>query len=162
MLCACAISCSVTYTALQFPTLSHKRNDFRQKDAERKMCVVKFLYSVCLKHFCTAFVWNISVQRLSETFLYSVCLKHFCTALVWNISIQCLSETFLYSVFLKHFCTTFVWNISQSKKHWARYDLQYVSVCMWSEVKWSEVKWSAARYCCQILMKSDCCGQSFE
>jgi hypothetical protein len=33
-----------------FPTLSHKRHDFRKNVTEHKMCF-DFLYTFCLKHF---------------------------------------------------------------------------------------------------------------
>jgi len=43
MQCACAIVSSVTCPALQyFPTLSHKRHDFRGKGTEYKICVLIF------------------------------------------------------------------------------------------------------------------------
>jgi hypothetical protein len=34
-----------------FFTLSHKRHDFRKKVIEHKMCVLNFIYNLCLKHF---------------------------------------------------------------------------------------------------------------
>jgi hypothetical protein len=47
MQCACAIISSVNCPALQyFPTLSHKRQDFRGKGTEHKMCV--FIFSTAL------------------------------------------------------------------------------------------------------------------
>ena len=43
MQCACAILLSVACFALQyFPTLSHKRHDFRNNVLEHKMCVLIF------------------------------------------------------------------------------------------------------------------------
>ena len=53
MQCACAILSSVPCPPLHyFPTLSHKRHDFRKKNIiEHKICVLIF---------STTFVWNIS------------------------------------------------------------------------------------------------------
>jgi len=43
MQCACAIVSSVACLSLQhFSTLSHKRNDFRQKVTEHERCIVIF------------------------------------------------------------------------------------------------------------------------
>jgi len=53
--CACAILPSVACPDLQyFPTLSHKRNDFREKVTEHKMCVLIF---------STTSVWNSSHSK---------------------------------------------------------------------------------------------------
>ena len=50
---ACAILSTVACPALQyFPTLSHKRHDFRKKNIEYKMCVLIFLKFVS-KNFLT-------------------------------------------------------------------------------------------------------------
>jgi hypothetical protein len=51
MQCACAILSSVTCSGLQyFPTLSHKRHDFREKVTEHEMCF-DFIYNICLNNF---------------------------------------------------------------------------------------------------------------
>ena len=51
----CVVLSSVTRQAVPyFPTLSHKRHDFREKVTEHKMCVLIF---------CTTFVWNISHSK---------------------------------------------------------------------------------------------------
>ena len=55
MQCAFAILSSVVYPALgSFSTLSHKRNDFRGKVIEYKICV--FIFSI-------TFIWNVSHSK---------------------------------------------------------------------------------------------------
>ena len=49
------------------------------------------------------------------------------------------------------FSTIFVWNISHSKKKWARYDQECISVFIWS-----------TRYSCQTLMKFEFSKEVFE
>ena len=44
------VNCGLSRSTILFPTLSHKRYDFRRKVIERKMCVLIF---------STNFVWNI-------------------------------------------------------------------------------------------------------
>ena len=49
---ACALFLSVACSALQYSsTLSHKRNDFRQKEVVGHKMSFDFLYNFLLKHF---------------------------------------------------------------------------------------------------------------
>jgi len=48
------VICGLSGCTTIFPTLSHKRQDFQEKVAEHKMCVVIF---------CTMFVWDISHSK---------------------------------------------------------------------------------------------------
>ena len=75
---ACAILSSVACLAVQyFPTLSHKRNDFRgKKIIEHEMCVLVF---------STAFGWRIShSKKNSERCYLRVKRPSFCARFSWN------------------------------------------------------------------------------
>ena len=94
MQCACAIVASVAWPTMQyFPTLSHKRHDFRKiKVVEHKMCF-DFLYNFYLKHFSLQ-------EELSETwtrgilvFMYST---SYSSAILMNIE-------FCWQIFEKYY-----------------------------------------------------------
>ena len=80
MQCACAVLYRrLACPALQyFPTLSHKRYDFRKKVAEHKMCVLIF---------CTTFTWNIFHSKKKWTRYEQKCAWSSCKVVVILVGI---------------------------------------------------------------------------
>ena len=69
---ACAIMWSVACLAVAyFSTLSHKPHDFRKNRHCISAECFDFLYNICVEHFCTTFVWNISLSN-TNTARYSI------------------------------------------------------------------------------------------
>jgi hypothetical protein len=80
MQCECAILPPVACPALQnvppAPHISHKRNDFRTKDTEHKMCVLIF---------STTLVWNISHSKKNSARYDQKCILVF----MWSTGYSC-------------------------------------------------------------------------
>jgi hypothetical protein len=92
MQCACAILSSVACPSPQyFPTLSHKRRDFRIKVTGHKMCVLIF---------STALVRNISHSKKNWRRFDQECVLVF----MWSISCSCqilMGNEFSWRIFEK-------------------------------------------------------------
>jgi len=83
------VICVLTSDLLYFPTLSHKRHDFRKKKK-------KLLNVMCVLIFSTTFVWNILILRGNERDLLkmSVDLHVKCPLFLsdWNKSLSFLAR----------------------------------------------------------------------
>jgi hypothetical protein len=82
--------CGLSRSAVIFPTLSHKRYDFRKKVTEHKMCVLIF---------STTFVWNISHSKKNSARYYHKCTYiglHVKCRLFWSD----FNETWIFSTYI--------------------------------------------------------------
>jgi FtsH-binding integral membrane protein len=107
-----------------FSILSLKRQDFRKKDTEYKMCVLIF---------STTFVWNISHskknwERYEQNVYSSAAFTEICSTLSHKLHDFRKKFTEI-KMSILIFTTTFACNIPHSKKNWARYDQKCISVC---------------------------------
>jgi hypothetical protein len=107
---ACAILSSVTFLALQyFPSLFHKRNDFRKKVNEHKICV-SILSTTCVRNiFHSKRNWTRYVYMSS----CKVCLyvKYICL----HVKYICLHVK--YPLFLSDFIGTWILTTDFGKIH---------------------------------------------